>query len=158
MKPIREWKAPCPCCGTIILYPEFKDDSICPTLNCPKCNAEFVCPSFIFQCTDCLQVEQCMEKPTVTPLLHKSTWAALFQSRKHRNKELFKRDLNYLTFLNPEVVPPDLVDSSNERVFNTYSSADTVTLETSKGPLVIWRSKPKPLREPLQFRSGFFGR
>ncbi len=105
MKPLREWKATCPCCDEVELYKEFDNVVVCPTLVCQKCNTEFIVSLQKFQCSNCSKIEECMSIPTITPLLHRSTWKALFQSRKV-SKELLKRDWKYLLFLTPEEVLP----------------------------------------------------
>jgi len=133
VKPLRKWKAECPCCTQFITYDELGNEKSCPVFTCKGCKTEFVCPNFRFHCSKCANKANCMRLPLVHPLLIQSTWKAFFQSRRLGLKELSKRDWNYLYRLNPEEVLklPDV----DEEIFQSYSKRRDAKLKT---PITIY--------------------
>ena len=106
MKPIREWKAICPQCDQVHIFPEFVDDAECTTQVCNFCKTKFMCPSYKDDCASCIASEGCIEYPAVIPLIHRSTWRALFNALHLGLKNLAWRDLGCVFYVRSEIEQP----------------------------------------------------
>jgi hypothetical protein len=156
-RPIREWSAQCPYCGQLNIFAEFKGDTGCPKQKCSQCSTDFVCSSYRYNCETCQTQEDCFEYPTVTPIIHKSTWRAFLHARRRGFKDIAWRDLECVTYLKGEEHPEE--GSLEDRRLQLAQHNMLVTsFEVGNDKLVIWNPQPKVEEAPLRMHLGFFGR
>jgi hypothetical protein len=161
MKPIREWKTVCPFCGQINIYPEFKGDDFCHVHNCSQCGTEYVCSSYKFDCATCPTQEQCIERPTVDPFIHRSTWRGWIHARSNKFNKLSWRDLDCVVYMRGEATPEG-ASLEDTRLQLAHNNLLVQTLKVGKPgkeeTIVVWKSQPEPDLEPFHIHLGFFGR
>lgn len=160
-KPLREWKAICPFCDQVILYPEFIDDDSCSLQHCLQCGTKFVCSFYKFECSTCLTQDKCIEHPTVSSLIHRSTWRAFVNAYMNGFKKLAWRDLQCITYMKGE--EDDRVGLKDDlRLQATQNNLLMKTVKYGKPgkekTLTIWRPQPKPESPAMKIHLGFFGR